>query len=192
MLFTFLYFCRTITIKKDFCQKTVHYFSSKCKSQNLTVLIKLRSRWITLSQIMPIITPLDFKEEIRKLRDQSPKLPPLNQRNGSPRSVQNFYRMEENLPSESLILPDISTAAKRRSRPKRKVKKNVKKHPANGTSTEMKNAKKRKPPSVGKLPGEITKSFSVISSARGSHYLLIQRRSSPRQRGKLYGKEHDL
>ena len=137
---------------------------------------------------MPIITPLDFKEEIRKLRDQSPKLPPINQRSG----FQNYCRMAENLPLESLTLPDISTAAKRRSRPKRKVKKNVKKHPANGTSTEMKNAKKRKPPPVGKLPGEITKSFSVISSARGSQYLLIQRRSSPRQRGKLYGKEHDL
>ena len=128
--------------------------------------------WITLGQIMPIITPLDFKEEIRKLRDQPSKLPPINQRNG----FQNFYRMKENLPGKTLTLPDISTAAKRRIRQKRKVKKNVKKHPPNGTSTEMKNAKKRKPPSLGKLPGEITKSFSVISSARGSHYLLIQRR----------------
>ena len=118
---------------------------------------------------MPIITPLDFKDEVREFRDQSPKLPPINQRNG----FQNFYRMAENLHSESLTLPDISTAAKRRIGTKRKVKKNVKKHSADGTSTELNNAKKRKPPSVRKIPGEITKSFSVISSAGGSNYLLI-------------------
>ena len=133
---------------------------------------------------MPIITPLDFREEIRTLRDQSAKLPPINQRNG----FQNVYRVAENLHSESLTLPDVSTTAKRRIRTERKVKKNVKKPPAKGPSTELKNAKKRKPPSVRKIPGEITKSFSVVSSASGSNYSLIQRRSSPssdRRRGKL-------
>lgn len=144
--------------------------------------------WITLCQIMPIITPLDFKEEIPELRDQSPKLPPVNQRNG----FQKFNRMAENLHSESLTLPDISTAAKRRIRPKRKVKKNVKKHPANGTSTEMKNAKKRDPTSMGKIPGEMTKSFSVVSSAGGSNYLLIQRRSSSGGEENCDGEEHHL
>ena len=132
---------------------------------------------------MPIITPLDFREEIRTLRDQSAKLPPINQRNG----FHNAYKKAGNLQSESLTLPGISTAAKRRIRPERKVKKNVKKPPLEGTSTELKNrAKKRKPPSVRKIPGEITKSFSVVSSASGSNYLLIQRRSSSyRRRGKL-------
>ena len=137
---------------------------------------------------MPIITPLDFKEEVHKLRDQSAKLPPITQRSG----FQNFHRKAENLHTESLTLPDISTAGKRRIRPKRKIKKNVKKYAANGTSTELKNAMKRKPPSVRKIPGEKTKSFSVVSSAGGSNYLVIQGRSSSGGEEKCDGKEHDL
>lgn len=137
---------------------------------------------------MPVIIPLDFKEEIRKLRDQSPKLPPINQRNG----FQNFNIITDDLHGESLTLPDISTAAKRRIRPKRKVKKNVKKHPESDTSTEQKKAKKGKAPPVRKIPGEITKSFSVVSSAGGSNYLLIQRRSSSGSEKNCDGKEDDL
>ena len=124
---------------------------------------------------MPIITPLDFKEEIRKFRElQAPKLPPINQRNG----YENFYRTDDDSHGESLTLPDIPTTTKRRIRLRKKAKKNAKKHPVKESSTEVKKVKKRKPPQIRKIPGEITKSFLVVSSAGGTNYSLIQRRSS--------------
>lgn len=125
---------------------------------------------------MPIITPLDFKEEIRKFREEAPKLPPINQRNGN----ENFYTLENDFHGEALTLPDISTAGKRRIRSRRKAKKiaKSKKHPDKESSTEIKKVKKRKPPPIRKIPGEITRSFLVVSSAGGSSYSLIQRRSS--------------
>lgn len=137
---------------------------------------------------MPIITPLDFKEEILKFRDQAPKLPPINQRNG----YENFNRTQHDFHGEYLTLPDISTTTKRRIRTRKRAKKNVKKLSGKESSSEVKKVKKRNPPPVRKMPGEITKSFSVVSSAGGSNYLLIQRRSSSASEKMCEGQEDDL
>lgn len=42
---------------------------------------------------MPIITPLDFEEEIRKINCQASKLPPITKRNG----YENLCRTEDKL-----------------------------------------------------------------------------------------------
>lgn len=137
-------------------------------------------------QIMPTITPLDFEEEIRKIRYQASKLPPINNTNG----YENFNRIEDKL-RESLTLPDISTAAKRRMRSRRKSKKNDAKNTAKESSEEVKKAKKRKPPPIRKLPGEITKSFLIVSSPGGSKYSLIQRQSSSKGEEFFVGEENN-
>ena len=57
----------------------------------------------------------------------------------------------------------------------------------------MKKVKKsEKAPSAQRISAEITKSFSVISSPRGSRYTLIQRQSSAGSVGSHNGQEaHD-
>lgn len=134
---------------------------------------------------MPIITPLDFEEEIRKIRDQALKLPPIHKDNG----YENFHRIEDHF-RESLTLHDISTAEKRVRgiRSRRKIKKKVNKE----SSTDVKQVKKRKPPPIRKIPGEVTKSFSIVCSAGGSKYSLIQRQSSPGSMENCDQQEHDL
>ena len=121
---------------------------------------------------MPIITPLDFEEEIRKINCQASKLPPITERNG----YENLCRTEDKL-REYISLPDIFSTAKRRTRTRRKSKKNDAK---NTNMEEEKKAKKKKPLAIGKTTGEITKSFSIVSSPGGSNYSLIARRSSSR------------
>ena len=122
---------------------------------------------------MPIITPLDFEEEILKFRGQlqALKLPPINQEN----CYKNLYTKEDDF-RETLELPDISTAAKRRKLSRRKMEKKAKKDKK--SSSEVKKVKKRKVLPVRKIPGEITKSFSIVSSSSGSKYTLIQRQPS--------------
>lgn len=121
---------------------------------------------------MPIITPLDFEEEIRKINCQASKLPPITKRNG----YENLCRTEDKL-RDYFSLPDIFSTAKRRTRTRRKSKKNDAK---NTNKEEEKKAKKKKPLAIGKTTGEITKSFSIVSSPGGSNYSLIARRSSSR------------
>ena len=119
---------------------------------------------------MPIITPLDFEEEIRRFRGQALTLPPITQAH----CHGNSYTTKSNF-HEALRLPDISTAAKRRRLARRKAKKKDKKAK---DSSEVRKVKKKIAPPIRRMPGEITKSFSVISSASGSKYTLIQRQSS--------------
>ena len=118
---------------------------------------------------MPLITPLDFEEEIRKFREQSQKLPPINKTNCFGKVCANdgnFY--------ESLKLPEISTAV-RLSR--RKFRKKAKK--AEKSSSEVQRVKKRRVPPIRRMTGETTVSFSVVSSANGSRNIVIQRKLSP-------------
>ena len=128
---------------------------------------------------MPLITPLDFEEEIRKFSEQSPKLPPINKANCSEKVCSNdgnFYK--------SLTLPEISTAV-RLSR--RKIKKKVKK--AEKCSSEVPTVKKRRVQPIRRMQGETTVSFSVVSSASGSRNIVIQRKLSP---GSVDRQEADL
>ena len=118
---------------------------------------------------MPVITLLDFEEEIRKFREQSPKLPPINKANCFGKVCANdgsFY--------ESLKLPEISTAV-RLSR--RKMRKKAKK--AEKSSSEVQKFKKRRVPPIRRMQGETTFSFSVVSSARGSRNIVIESKLSP-------------
>ena len=118
---------------------------------------------------MPLITPLDFEEEIRKFSEQSPKLPPINKANCPGKVCSNdgnFYK--------SLTLPEISTAV-RLSR--RKIRKKVKK--AEKSSSEVPTVKKRRVQPIRRMQGETTVSFSVVSSASGSRNIVIQRKLSP-------------
>lgn len=84
---------------------------------------------------MPIITPLDFEEEIRKINCQASKLPPITERNG----YENLCRTEDKL-CEYFSLPDIFSTAKRRTRTRRKSKKNDAK---DTNKEEEKKAKKK-------------------------------------------------
>ena len=121
---------------------------------------------------MPVITPLDFEEEICKFRGQDLRLPPINQAN----CYEKVLIKEGN--HESLKLPDISKTAKRRKPSRRKPKKKAKKD--KDSSSEAKKVKKKKLPPIRRMPGEITKSLSIVSSASGSKYFLIQSlRQSP-------------
>ena len=123
---------------------------------------------------MPTITPLDFEKEIREFRGQlqALKLPPINQSNG----FENFFKREDKL-HKNLKLLDITTTSKRRKLSRQKIKKKAKNVEAE-FSSKVKKVKKteksEKAPSVKRISGEITKSFSVISSPIGSRYTLIQ------------------
>ena len=122
---------------------------------------------------MPVITPLDFEEEIRKFSEQSLRLPPINKTNCFGRvsaSNLNFC--------ESLKLPEISTAVKfsRRTAGRRTRKKANK---AEKSFSDVRKVKKRKPPPIKGMPGEMSISFSVVSSASGSRNIVIQRKLSP-------------
>ena len=141
---------------------------------------------------MPTITPLDFEKEIREFRGQQQalKLPPINQSNG----FENFFKREDKL-HKNLKLLDITTTSKRRKLSRQKIKKKAKKVEEE-FSSKVKKVKKteksEKAPSVRRISGEITKSFSVISSPSGSRYTLIQRQSSAGSVGSHNGQEtHD-
>ena len=117
---------------------------------------------------MPLISPLDFEEEIRKFREQSEKLPAINKANCFGKVCANdgnFY--------ESLKLPEISTAV-RLSR--RKIRKKAKKAEK---SSEVQKVKKRRVSPIRRMTGETTVSFSIVSSANGSRNIVIQRKLSP-------------
>ena len=141
---------------------------------------------------MPTITPLDFEKEIREFRGQlqALKLPPINQSNG----FENFFKREDKL-HKNLKLLDITTTSKRRKLSRQKIKKKAKNVEAE-FSSKVKKVKKteksEKAPSVRRISGEITKSFSVISSPSGSRYTLIQRQSAAGSVGSHNGQEtHD-
>ena len=141
---------------------------------------------------MPTITPLDFEKEIREFRGQQQalKLPPINQSTG----FENFFKREDKL-HKNLKLLDITTTSKRRKLSRQKIKKKAKKVEEE-FSSKVKKVKKteksEKAPSVRRISGEITKSFSVISSPSGSRYTLIQRQSSAGSVGSHNGQEtHD-
>ena len=107
--------------------------TTKCKEvlRNLTRKSCLK-HLLKIITSMPLITPLDFEEEIRKFREQSPKLPPINKANCFGKVCANdgnFY--------ESLKLPEISTAV-RLSR--RKIRKKAKK--AEKSSSEVQKSRK--------------------------------------------------
>lgn len=145
--------------------------TSKCKGdlKNLNRKSGLKNL-LTIITSMPLITPLDFEEEIRKFSEQSPKLPPINKPNCFGKVCANdgnFY--------ESLKLPEISTAV-RLSR--RKIRKKAAKK-AEKSSSEVPIVKKRRVPPIRRMPGETTVSFSVVSSASGSRNIVIQRQLSP-------------
>ena len=141
---------------------------------------------------MPTITPLDFEKEIREFRGQQQalKLPPINQSNG----FENFFKREDKL-HKNLKLLDITTTSKRRELSRQKIKKKAKNVEAEFSSKVKKvkkTEKREKAPSVRRISGEITKSFSVISSPSGSRYTLIQRQSSAGSVGSHNGQEtHD-
>ena len=124
---------------------------------------------------MPTITPLDFEKEIREFRGQQQalKLPPINQSNG----FENFFKREDKL-HKNLKLLDITTTSKRRKLSRQKIKKKAKNVEEEFSSKVKKVKKSEKAPSAQRISGEITKSFSVISSPSGSRYTLIQRQSS--------------
>ena len=138
---------------------------------------------------MPTITPLDFEKEIREFRGQlqALKLPPINQSNG----FENFFKREDKL-HKNLKLLDITTTSKRRKLSRQKIKKKAKNVEAEFSSKVKKvkkTEKREKAPSVRRISGEITKSFSVISSPSGSRYTLIQRQSSAGSVGSHNGRE---
>ena len=137
---------------------------------------------------MPTITPLDFEKEIREFRGQQQalKLPPINQSNG----FENFFKREDKL-HKSLKLLDITTTSKRRKLSRHKIKKAI--NVEEEFSSKVKKVKKsEKAPSAQRISGEITKSFSVISSPSGSRYTLIQRQSTAGSVGSHNGQEtHD-
>ena len=140
---------------------------------------------------MPTITPLDFEKEIREFRGQlqALKLPPINQSNG----FENFFKREDKL-HKNLKLLDITTTSKRRELSRQKIKKKAKNVEAEFSSKVKKvkkTEKREKAPSVRRISGEITKSFSVISSPSGSRYTLIQRQSSAGSVGSHGQETHD-
>ena len=140
---------------------------------------------------MPTITPLDFEKEIREFRGQlqALKLPPINQSNG----FENFFKREDKL-HKNLKLLDITTTSKRRKLSRQKIKKKAKNVEAEFSSKVKKvkkTEKREKAPSVRRISGEITKSFSVISSPSGSRYTLIQRQSSAGSVGSHGQETHD-
>ena len=140
---------------------------------------------------MPTITPLDFEKEIREFRGQQQalKLPPINQSNG----FENFFKREDKL-HKNLKLLDITTTSKRRELSRQKIKKKAKNVEAEFSSKVKKvkkTEKREKAPSVRRISGEITKSFSVISSPIGSRYTLIQRQSSAGSVGSHGQETHD-
>ena len=73
---------------------------------------------------------------------------------------------------------DITTTSKRRKLSRQKIKKKAKNVEEEFSSKVKKVKKSEKAPSAQRISGEITKSFSVISSPSGSRYTLIQRQSS--------------
>ena len=138
---------------------------------------------------MPTITPLDFEKEIREFRGQQQalKLPPINQSNG----FENFFKREDKL-HKNLKLLDITTTSKRRKLSRQKIKKKAKNVEEEFSSKVKKVKKSEKAPSAQRISGEITNSFSVISSPSGSRYTLIQRQSSAGSVGSHNGQEtHD-
>ena len=124
---------------------------------------------------MPTITPLDFEKEIREFRgkQQALKLPPINQSNG----FEKFFKREDKL-HKSLKLLDITMTSKRRKLSRHKIKKKAKNVEEEFSSKVKKVKKSEKAPSAQRISAEIKKSFSVISSPRGSRYTLIQRQTS--------------
>ena len=137
---------------------------------------------------MPTITPLDFEKEIREFRGQlqALKLPPINQSNGSG----NFLKKEDKLHKNLKVL-DVTTTSKRRKFSRQNIKKKAKNVEAEFSSKVKKVKKGEKAPSAQRISGEITKSFSVISSPSGSRYTLIQRQSSAGSVGSHGQETHD-
>ena len=135
---------------------------------------------------MPTITPLDFEKEIREFRGQlqALKLPPINQSNG----LENFFKREDKL-DKNLKIVNITTTSKRRKLSRQKINKKAKNVEAEFSSKVKKVKKSEKAPSAQRISGEITKSFSVISSPSGSRYTLIQRQSSAGSVGSHNGQE---
>ena len=122
---------------------------------------------------MPTITPLDFEKEIREFRrqQQALKLPPIKQ---STNGFENFFKREDKL-HKNLKLLDITTTSKRRKLSRQKNKKKDKNVEVEFSSKVKKDKESEKAPSAQRISGEITKSFSIISSPSGSRYTLIQR-----------------